>query len=190
MTEPSEFQQRAERVQQAIERVNAQLPDDDRALALELLQAAMDLHGAALARVVELLKGAGTAGEAQLARLGQDPTICGLLVLYGLHPASLDQRVAAGLERLRPRLQKQGANVELLSLDDGRVRVRIESTRHGCGSNADTVRQMVEQAVLEVAPEAAEVVAESPAKPAAGFVPLNTLQPAKSEDKNYEKSTA
>lgn len=190
MTEPSEFQQRAERVQQAIERVHARLVGDEGDIALELLQAAMDLHGAALARVVELLKGAGTAGEVQLARLGNDPTICGLLVLYGLHPATLEERVAAALERLRPRLQKQGTAVELLGVADGRVRLRVEATRQGCGSNADAVRQMVEQAVLEVAPEAEQVAIELPAKPAAGFVPLNTLQPAKSEEKSYEKSTA
>jgi Fe-S cluster biogenesis protein NfuA len=186
----SEFQAHTEKIEQLVERVNG-LPDADaRTAALELLQSLMDLHGAVLARMVEVMGEAGEPGRALLADLGSDPLICGLLVLYGVHPADMETRVTRALEKIRPRLKKQGGEVELIGVADTVVRVKIQSSGQGCGSSPDALKQTVEQAIREAAPEVVEIVAEGGASANSGFVPLNMIQPATKEGKAYEESAA
>jgi Fe-S cluster biogenesis protein NfuA len=185
----SEFQAHTQKIEQLVQRVNDLSDADARATALELLQSLMDLHGAVLARLVEMMGEAGEPGRALLAELGSDPLICGLLVLYGVHPVDLETRVKHALEKVQPRLKKQAGAVELINLKDAVVRVKIRSSGQGCGSSPDALQQTVEQAILEAAPEVVEIVAEGAAANS-GFVPLNMIQPATKEEKTYEESAA
>jgi Fe-S cluster biogenesis protein NfuA len=174
----AEFQQLAARVEQLVARVQA-LPDADaRATAIELMQSLMDLHGAALTRAVEVLSESGEQGRASLAKIGDDPLVCGLLVLYGIHPVPVEDRVAAALERAAPQLRKQSGSAELLAVSDGVVRVSLQSTGSSCHSSPEKLKDIVERAVREAAPEVVEVVAEGLANSQTGFVPLNMLQPS------------
>ena len=184
-----EFQAYAEKVEQMVQCVNAFPDADARATALELLQSLMDLHGAVLSRLVEVLATSGEAGRVSLEKLGGDPLVCGLLVLYGIHPVALEERVTRALEKARPQLRKQGGSVDLIGIADSTVRVKIQSSGHGCNSSADALKVTVEQAILEAAPEVVEVVAEGGSSSTPGFVPLNMIQPAKKE-KEYEESAA
>jgi len=194
----TEFQAYTGRIERLVERAGALDDAPARTTALDLLQSVMDLHGAAVSRIVELLD-ATEAGRASLTRLGTDPLICGLLVLYGVHPVPLEERLARALENLAPQLRKHSGSAELIGVSEGVVRVKLQSSGHGCGNSPDALRTMVEQAILEVAPEAVEVAVEgSPAAAASGFVPLNLIQPAPKfepaltpkEDKQYEESAA
>jgi Fe-S cluster biogenesis protein NfuA len=87
-------------------------------------------------------------------------------------------------------LRKHGGSVELLSIAESVVRVKIESSAHGCGSSPDAFKKMVEQAILEAAPEIVEVVAEGVPASSVGFVPVNMIQPVSKEETKYEESTA
>jgi Fe-S cluster biogenesis protein NfuA len=186
----NDFQKNAAQVEQLVARVQA-LPDADaRATAIELMQSLMDLHGAALTRAVEVLAESGEQGRASLAKLGDDPLVCGLLVLYGIHPVPMEDRVAAALDRVTPQLRKQSGSAELLSVTDGVVRVSIQGTGNSCHSSPDQLKDIVERAIREAAPEVIEVVAEGLASSHAGFVPLNMLQTSVAEEKKYEESTA
>ncbi len=190
----NEFQAHTERIEQLVQRVSGLADDEARTTALELLQSMMDLHGAVLSRVVEVLN-AGEAGRASLAKLGCDPLVCGLLVLYGVHPVALEDRVARAVENVAPQLRKHGGSAELVGIADAVVRVKIQSSGHGCGSSADALKGTVEQAILEAAPEVIQVVVEGAPSTAAGFVPLNLIQPAviqtaAKEEKTYEESAA
>ena len=80
----------------------------------------------------------------------------------------------------------------MVNIAESVVRVKIESSGHGCGSSADSFKQTVEQAVLEAAPEVVEVIVEGIASSSSssGFVPLDAIQPAIKEEKTYEESTA
>jgi Fe-S cluster biogenesis protein NfuA len=177
----SEFQAYAEKIERAVQRVNALQPEDSRTAALELMQSLMDLHGTALARIVEVLSDAGDAGRNSLANLGSDPLLCGLMVLYGVHPLSLEQRVQRAIDKVRPQVQKQGGRVELLDVNDSQVRVSISSSGNGCHSSPDALKSAVEQAVREAAPEVIDFVAEGVASSAAGFIPVNMIQPVKED---------
>jgi Fe-S cluster biogenesis protein NfuA len=182
-----EFQAKAQQIERMVQRVSALHDDGARATALELLQSLMDLHGAVMARVIELLEDSGETGRAALATLGSDPLVCGLLVLYGIHPVSLEERVAQALEKVRPQLREHGGSVELLGIAEAVVTVKITSSGQGCGSGSEALKTAVEQAVLEAAPEVSQIVSQGVAS--AGFVPLNMIQPAK-EGNRYEESTA
>lgn len=174
----SEFQARAGKIEQLVQRVSGLVDEDARALALELLQSLMDLHGAVVSRIVEVLAGSGEAGRTSLAKLGGDPLICGLLVLYGVHPVTLEDRVARAIDQVRPRLHKQGGSVELIGVAESTVRVKIESSGNAPGSSPDAFKRTVEQAILEAAPEVVEIIAEGAPSAVSGFVPLNMIQPA------------
>lgn len=195
----SEFQTHAERIEKLVQRVSGLADEEARGTALELLQSMMDLHGAVISRVVEVLN-ASEAGRASLAKLGCDPLVCGLLVLYGVHPVALEDRVARAIENVRPQLRKHSGSAELIGIADAVVRVKIQSSGHGCGSSADALKSTVEQAILEAAPEVVQVLVEGVPAPAAGFVPLNLVQPATAqpavaqpamkEENSYEESAA
>ncbi len=186
----NEFQAHTQQIERLVEEVTA-LPDEDaRAKALNLLQALMDLHGAAVARVVEILSDSGESAKKSLARLGEDPMLCGLMVLYGVHPVGLAERVTHAIEKARSQVQKQGGTVELLEVGDGLVRVSISSTGNGCHSSPDALKQIVEQSIREAAPEVIEVVADGLPSANSGFLPVNMIQPAMKEEKRYEESPA
>jgi Fe-S cluster biogenesis protein NfuA len=176
-----EFQGHAERVERMVERVNQLGDEGARAAALDLMQSLMDLHGAALARMVEVLSDSGDAGRNSLTHLGSDPLLCGLMVLYGVHPLSLEERVARAVDKVRPQVQKQGGKVELLDVSDSLVRVSISSSGNGCHSSPDALKSAVEQAIREAAPEVIDFVAEGVASPAAGFIPVSKIEPASKE---------
>jgi hypothetical protein len=181
----NEFQTLTQQVARLVQRANA-LPDDTaRATALELLQAVMDFHGATLSRIVKLLSGS-EAHRASLSKLATDPLICGLLVLYGIHPVSLEQRVADAIEKLRLQLQKQGAEVELLAIGEDGIRVKV-SRPHALAASPVQIRQTVEQAILEAAPEIAHLTIEGITS--AAFVPVDQIQTV-TKEKAYEESTA
>jgi Fe-S cluster biogenesis protein NfuA len=87
-------------------------------------------------------------------------------------------------------LRKQGGSVDLLSVDEGLVRVSIQGSGNGCHSSPDALKSAVEQAIREAAPEVIEVIAEGVPGVQSGFVPLNNIQPASSEENKYEESAA
>lgn len=188
--ESAEFQLQAQKIDQLVQRVSQFQDEETRRTALELVQALMDLHGSGITRVVEVLAESGESGQASLARLGDDPLICGLLVLYGVHPVPLDERVAGALEKVAPQLRKQSGSAELIEVSDGRVRITVHASGSGCHSSPDALKSLVEQAVREVAPEVAEIHIETPGSSPNGFVPIQTLQPAAREETSYEESTA
>lgn len=130
-----------------------------RAKAEDLVRGLVELYGAGLERVVEILVEA-EAGE-ELRRVAADPLVSGLLVLHDLHPLSTRERVVAALDEVRPRLGLHDGGVELLDLDDaGVVRLRLEGNCHGCSSSQATVTDAIERAVVQAAPEVARVEVE------------------------------
>jgi Fe-S cluster biogenesis protein NfuA len=183
-----EFQAQTQRLNEVVERANSLVDENARSTALELLQAAMDMHGTVMSRIVEILSDSGEAGRASLAKLGADPLVCGLLVLYGIHPVGMEERISRALEKQRSQFRKHGGSVSLVSIADQVVRVKIQADNNGFHFSAENLKAPAEQTILEAAPEVMEIVVEGVIS--AGFVPVNMIQPATKEEKTYEESTA
>jgi Fe-S cluster biogenesis protein NfuA len=147
-----------------------------RAAAKDMVQSLMDLHGAALEKVLEIVAEAGNQGIAIIDRLGRDTLVSSVLILYGLHPEDVETRVVKAVDRVRPQLRKQGYEVELLSVNDGAIRLRVETGTHTCGSTAKTVLATVEGAMYDAAPDLVSLVITGlEEKPSSGFVALGSL---------------
>jgi hypothetical protein len=135
------------------------LPDPAAAdAARELLQLVLELHGAALARIMQTIA-TDAAGARLAAALAEDDAIHDVLLLHDLHPADLPARIRRAVNRLHPHLAVQGVAVQSVEVDDDRVRVRLtpsDAGRHQ-DANADSIHQQIEQALLAAAPDAASI---------------------------------
>ncbi len=171
-----EFDERLKRLAELVSDLETIADPSARATAKELVQLVMDLHGAALERILEKLFANGEVGQQMIDQLGADSLVSSLLVLYGLHPEELDARVASALRKLGPDLRSHGVNAELISTDNGNVRVRASVNATSCGSITTTARTLLENAIYEAAPDAQSVLIEGlEGKTASGFVGLEKL---------------
>jgi Fe-S cluster biogenesis protein NfuA len=147
-----------------------------RAATKGLVQSLMDFHGAALEKALDIVAEAGEPGMSIIDRLGRDSLVSSVLILYGLHPEDLESRVVRAVDRVRTQLRKQGCEVELLGLNDGAIRLRVETGSHTCGATAKTVQATLEGAMYDAAPDLTSLVIEGlEEKPASGFVALDKL---------------
>jgi Fe-S cluster biogenesis protein NfuA len=72
---------------------------------------------------------------------------------------SLHERVARVIDGIRPYIQADGGNIDLVAVEgDGTVKVRLSGACAGCPHAAVTLRMGVERAVREHVPEIREVV--------------------------------
>jgi len=155
-----------------------ELPDPAaRASALGLVQALMDFHGEALDRLMEHVASSGPEGYSIFDKFAGDEVVSSLLLLYGLHPEPLETRVMKALETVRPYLDSHGGNVELLSITDGVVRLKLQGTCKTCPSSSLTLKLAIEEAILAAAPDVVSIEAEglSEEEPAKGFVQIKGI---------------
>jgi Fe-S cluster biogenesis protein NfuA len=174
--EPKDFRQDIQRIGGLVEEIESIADPAIRAATKELVQSLMDLHGAALEKMLEIVAEAGETGMSIIDRLGRDSLVSSVLILYGLHPEDLESRVVKAVDRVRQQLRKQGCEVELLGVNDGAIRVRVETGSHTCGSTVKTVQAALETAMYDAAPDLTSLVIDGlEEKPASGFVALDKL---------------
>ena len=154
-----EFSRRTDRIEELIARIEGSGDPALRAVASELLQAVVELHGVAIERILEAMTDL-PGGQEALERIAADELLSGVLSLHGIHPEPLGIRVAAALEEVRPYLQSHGGDVELAEISDGTVRVRLRGACGHCSGSAQTMKATVEEAIYRIAPEAVAVVTE------------------------------
>ena len=73
--------------------------------------------------------------------------------------AELKERVEKSLDSIRPALMADGGNVELVDIEDGIVKVRLQGACGTCPSALMTLKQGIEVRVKEDVPEIQEVEA-------------------------------
>lgn len=72
---------------------------------------------------------------------------------------SIKERVLKVLDQVRPYLQSDGGDIELLEVtDDLSVKVRLKGACHGCPYSMQTLKAGVEQAILKEIPEIKKVI--------------------------------
>jgi len=171
-----DFQDDMQRIGGLVQQIDSIADPAVRAVTKDLVQSLMDLHGAALEKALDIVAEAGEPGMDIIGRLGRDSLVSSVLILYGLHPEDLETRVAKAVDRIRPQLRKQGCEVELLGVNEGAIRLRVQTGSRTCGSTAKTVQATLEGAVYDAAPDMSSLVIEGfEEKPSSGFVSLDKL---------------
>jgi Fe-S cluster biogenesis protein NfuA/nitrite reductase/ring-hydroxylating ferredoxin subunit len=141
------------RVQELQERLEAAPDPATRELAEELVSAVVQMYGAGLEQIIEALFAAGEDGERIAARLTEDPLLATLLLIHDLHPVPLAERVQDALDSVRPYMESHGGNVELLSLERGVARIRLQGSCSDCSASSVTLELAIKQALEEAAPD-------------------------------------
>jgi Fe-S cluster biogenesis protein NfuA len=179
MAQDKEFQKRIQRIGEIVEQLESAADPNSRAMAKELLESLMALHGAALERILDLASQAGEAGETIIRKCGRDELVSSVLLLYGLHPEGLRTRVTRALEKSQSHIESHGGSTELVSIsEDGVVTLRLHVKANGCGSTAGALKSAVAAAVQDAAPDATSIVVEETGAGLSqpGFVPLAQLE--------------
>lgn len=159
MPEKRQFQARTERIEELVHELESTEDRKLRAVALELMQSVMELHAVGLQKMLELAS-QKSGGEQLVEDFLQDDLVSSLLLLHELHPDGMETRVLHALDRLRPDLQAQGAEAELLGIEDGIVRLRIiAGGGSGCHSPSTAeIKGFLEEAIYQAAPDARQVM--------------------------------
>jgi Fe-S cluster biogenesis protein NfuA len=160
--EPGQFRIKTERVEKLAAKLDQANDPETRAVALELVQSVVELHGAALQRLIDkCLETAG--GERVLDEALRDDLVASMFLLHSLHPDDIETRVLRGLESVRPYLKSHGGDCELIGVQDGVVRLRLHGSCGSCPSSSLTLKNAVEDALYQAAPDIKEIVAENAA---------------------------
>ena len=69
------------------------------------------------------------------------------------------EKVEVALAQIRPSLQADGGDVELVDVREGRVMLRLTGACGGCPMATMTLRQGIERVLREQVPEVKEVIA-------------------------------
>lgn len=157
-----EFRLQTERVEKLAAKLESAGDPEIRATALDLLQSVIELHGAALQRMLD--KCLETAeGEGVLREALQDDLVAIMFLLHSLHPDDMETRVKRGIEAVRPYLKSHGGDCELVSVRDGIVRLRLHGTCGSCPSSSLTMKNAVQEALYDAAPDIVEITTENAA---------------------------
>ncbi len=163
----------AKRVDDAVAALD-DLDPGPRAAAEELQAAIEAVHRAGLVTIVRRLR-AEESTRAALFELVDDPVVRLLLSLHGIvrpDPATHANQV---LDEVRPQLHSHGGDVALVRIDDGTAFVRLEGACNGCSMSSVTLRNLVEEALVQGVPAitAVEVVKDAPTPT---LIPVESLR--------------
>ena len=71
----------------------------------------------------------------------------------------MKEKVEKALESIRPSLQADGGDIQLVGIEDGVVKVRLVGACGGCPMSQMTMTQGVERAIKKAVPEVKKVIA-------------------------------
>ena len=69
------------------------------------------------------------------------------------------EKVKNVIEKIRPRIQMDGGDIELVGIEDNVVKVKLKGACSGCPGAAMTLKMGVERMMKEELPEIKEVIA-------------------------------
>jgi Fe-S cluster biogenesis protein NfuA/nitrite reductase/ring-hydroxylating ferredoxin subunit len=178
MANNTELEELARQVDRALAIVQG-LGSEAQKPALALKDAIEAFHKLGLTRIIQRLKD-DPHGKELLFELVDDPAVYALFAMHGLVREDLGTRAARVLDMVRPYMQSHGGDVELVSVREDTVVVRLSGSCNGCSMSAVTLRNTVEEAIREHLPQIRNVeVAPNEPEPAsaknAGFVPLESI---------------
>ena len=144
-----------ERIDRLLDQLGGLAEPEAREWAEELVRVVTDLYGEGLARIVD------ACGPELVERVAGDELVGALLMLHGLHPTGLRQRVQQALDALPSLLGVDDARVVEADEEEGRVQIRL-LLAPGRAAHRDQVEKVVRDAVDAAAPDALSVVVDCP----------------------------
>ena len=152
MTEPAQqlpFDEILPRISALAESLSAHSDPDVAATAGELLDWIDVFHAQGIGALVEMIR--EWRGEIFLEQVAAHPVAGLLLMSYGLGPevddAIAQRAVQAALAEVRPYLHSHGGDMEVVSIADGVVRLRLHGMCDGCSASSATLTGRVEAAL-------------------------------------------
>ncbi len=128
-----------------------------REAARALLELLLDLHRLSLERLSALVA-SSTDGSALMEQLTQDPHIRAILLLHGLHPHSVGERLREAIARMQPQWSARGFHVDLLSVGQSSAIVRLQ--KNGRTEPPDRLRLEIENILVDAAPDLDDILIE------------------------------
>lgn len=148
------------------------LDGDAKATARALADAIEAFHKPALVYIVQTLK-ADPRGKELLFDLVDEPSVRALFAMHGIIKADPMTRANQALLSVRPYLQSHGGDVELVRIVDGAAFVRLQGSCNGCSMSAVTLREGVEEALVQLDDiDRIEVLEDEPTP---AFIPLSSV---------------
>jgi Fe-S cluster biogenesis protein NfuA/nitrite reductase/ring-hydroxylating ferredoxin subunit len=157
------LQERVTRMEALLGEIETLSDPNARSKAAEVVGVLLELYGEGLARMMEVVA-EGEERERTFDAFAEDELVSHLLLLHGLHPLDLKTRVVKALEEVRPYLLSHGGNVELLGVEEGVARLRMQGSCSGCPSSTVTLKLAIEEAIQKTAPDLERIQAEGVAE--------------------------
>jgi Fe-S cluster biogenesis protein NfuA/nitrite reductase/ring-hydroxylating ferredoxin subunit len=152
---PNDLAREGQRIQELVDKIGTLNDPAARRMLQECLESVLSFYGHGLARILELTGDLGPEGEKVRDALVHDPGVRGLLLIHGLHPVSLETRLAEALDKVRPYMESHGGNVELISLENDFAKLRLQGHCKTCPSSSVTLELAVRAAIDEACPDLA-----------------------------------
>lgn len=148
--DPQAIEEVARALDAATSRI-AELEPLPRQVVTDSLDSLNTLHKVGLTTIVRKLKD-DPRGKELLFELVDEPEVRMILAMHGIIRPDVTTQARQVLERVRAGLQTHGGDVELDSVRDGVVYVRLQGACNGCSMAAVTMRDGVEKALIEGVP--------------------------------------
>jgi hypothetical protein len=122
----------------------------------EILATVLELHRRGLERVLEVAARENTVREA----LAADGRISAMLLLHGLHPIPLPERVSRTLGTLRERYRSKIESIDFEARGSTEILVRVVPATAACQSTRATLKKDLEDALIAAAPDVETLLVE------------------------------
>lgn len=177
MIEEKLVHKQAQEIERLIHEVEAITEPDLREKIVTLVQSLLGFHAAGIERLMQIITAEGESSGALLDKLAGDRLVGSLLLLYGVHPLSLESRVEQAIARLRSNPTLNAGAVELVGISDQVVRLRLAQDQQRCHSSKQMLRTAIEDALYEAAPDLDEIqFIDDVQQASVNFVPLVSLR--------------
>ncbi len=181
---PDELIERVQRLTAALDEVADPVA---RERTEELVSAVIELYGQGLEQIFAVVDSEPDAGPLR-ERLQGDGVIASLMLIHDLYSVSLEERVVEALDSVRPYMESHGGDVELLGVEQGIARIRLEGSCKTCPASQSTLELAIKSALDEAAPDLEGLLVEGPAtevaqpaNPDAMELPVIQVAPAASQ---------
>jgi Fe-S cluster biogenesis protein NfuA/nitrite reductase/ring-hydroxylating ferredoxin subunit len=175
-TQPAQSADPLDRFQELAARLESIDDPVARELAEGMIGAMLELYGEGLVRIFDALEQA----PGVRAALTEDGVVASLLLIHGLYPVPLADRVEEALVSVRPYMETHGGGVELVRMEGNVAHLRLLGGCDGCAASSSTMELAIREALDEAAPDLDGVEVEGLVEPRAitRLLPLVGQEPA------------